>query len=79
MKRVLLVIGLGLVLLASVVLIRTVRLTSVQVPVEPTMASIVAGEGFPAGFFLGAPGPKLSKWIRSSRQPSRWSSPPTGR
>lgn len=44
MKRALLVIGLGLLLLVSVVLIRTARLTSIQVPVDPATAVAVDGQ-----------------------------------
>ena len=44
MKRALLVTGLGLLLLVSVVLIRTVGLTSIQVPVDPATAVAVDGQ-----------------------------------
>ena len=44
MKRALLVAGVVLVLLVSVVLIRTVRLTSKQVRVEPAMDVAVDGQ-----------------------------------
>jgi len=45
MKRAFLVIGLGLLILVSVVLIRTVGLTSIQVPVDPATVFAVDGQG----------------------------------
>lgn len=44
MRRALLATGLGLLLLGSVVLIRTARLTSIQVPVEPALEVTVDGQ-----------------------------------